>query len=97
MREILNYVVAAEEGFHWIAERPLTVNLLGNLQRILVQGTHAAYSDAGGLRDTQVLIGARGSAIQEARFVPPLRAISCELGWKTGSRGSTIRQPISPR
>ena len=71
MREILNYVVAAEEAYDWIAERPPTVNLLGNLQRILVQGTHAAYSDAGGLRDRQVLIGARGSAIQEARFVPP--------------------------
>jgi len=71
LREILNYVVAAEEGFDWIAERPLTANLLGNLQRILVQGTPAEYSDAGGLRDRQVLIGARGSAIQEARFVPP--------------------------
>jgi Fic family protein len=71
MREILNYVVAAEEGFQWIAERPLTVNLLGNLQRLLVQGTPADFSDAGGLRDRQVLIGARGSAIQDARFVPP--------------------------
>jgi len=56
MREILNYVVAAEEGFDWIVERPLTVSFLGSLQRILVQGTPAHFSDAGGLRDRQVLI-----------------------------------------
>jgi Fic family protein len=71
MREILNYVVAAEEAFGWISERPLTTSLLGSLQGILVQGTAADYSDAGGLRDRQVLIGARGSAVEEARFVPP--------------------------
>lgn len=71
VREILNYVVAAEEGFEWVRERPLTTGLLANLQRLLVQGTPGDYSDAGRVRDRQVLIGARESAITEARFVPP--------------------------
>ncbi len=70
VREILNYVVAAEEAFSWIAERPVTSGLIGNLQGILVQGTPGEYSDAGGVRDRQVFIGPRDAPIPEARFVP---------------------------
>ena len=70
VREILNYVVAAEEAFAWVADRPLTSGFMGNLQRILVEGTPGQQSDAGGLRDRQVLIGARDAPIEEARFVP---------------------------
>lgn len=70
VREILNYVVAAEEAFGWIAQRPLTSGLMGNLQRILVRGTPGEHSDAGGVRDRQVLIGPRDAAIEQARFIP---------------------------
>jgi Fic family protein len=70
VREILNYVVAAEEAFAWIAERPMTSGFMGNLQRILVQGTRGELSDAGGLRDRQVFLGPRDAPIEEARFVP---------------------------
>lgn len=70
MREILNYVVAAEEAFSWIDERPLTTGLIENLQRILVQGTPGEYSDAGRIRDRQVFIGPKDAPIDEARFVP---------------------------
>lgn len=71
VREILNYVAAAEEGFDWIAERPLTSSVLGSLQHVLVRGTPGELSDAGGVRDRQVLIGARGSRVEDTRFVPP--------------------------
>lgn len=70
LREILNYVVAAEEGFAWVQERPLTGGMVENLQRTLVQGTPGEYSDAGRLRDRQVFIGPRDASIEEARFVP---------------------------
>ena len=68
--EILNYVAAAEQAFEWIEDRPLTSGLMGELQRTLVQGTAGKHSDAGGLRDRQVFIGAEGLPIDEARFVP---------------------------
>jgi Fic family protein len=71
VRENLNYVVAAEDGFHWVADRPITRGLLGNLQRVLVHGTPAEHSDAGGIRDRQVVIGAPSSRVVDARFVPP--------------------------
>lgn len=90
VRENLNYVVAAEDGFHWVAERPLTRGLLGNLQRVLVHGTPGEHSDAGGVRDRQVVIGAPGSRVVDARFVPPPPGDQLEagvdqwLGWAAG-------------
>jgi Fic family protein len=71
IRENLNYVVAAEEGFRWVADRPVTRGLLGEIQRLLVHGTPGEHSDSGGLRDRQVVIGARDSRVVDARFVPP--------------------------
>jgi Fic family protein len=68
--EILNYVAAAEQAFEWIEDRPLTTGLMGDLQRTLVRGTAGEHSDAGGLRDRQVFIGAEGLPIDKARFVP---------------------------
>jgi cell filamentation protein, protein adenylyltransferase len=70
LREILNYVVAAEEAFSWIRERPLTSGMVENLQGILVQGTAEPHSDAGRLRDRHVFIGPKDAPIDEARFVP---------------------------
>jgi Fic family protein len=70
LREILNYVVAAEEAFSWIEERPLTSGMVEGLQRILVQGTPGQYSDAGRIRDRHVFIGPKDAPIEEARFVP---------------------------
>lgn len=71
IRESLNYVVAAENGFRWVATQPLTRTLIGELQRVLVHGTSGEHSDAGGLRDRQVVIGAPDSRVVESRFVPP--------------------------
>lgn len=70
VREILNYVVAAEEAFAWVEERPLTSSLIEALQATLVQGTPGEYSDAGRLRDRHVFIGPKHAPIEKARFVP---------------------------
>jgi Fic family protein len=70
LREIVNYVIAAEEAFEWIGERPITAGLIGSLQGVLVEGTSGQYSDAGGIRDRHVFIGPEDAPIEEARFVP---------------------------
>ena len=69
--EVLNYVQAAERAFDWIEQRPLTLGVLGELQRILVRGTPGELSDVGGIRDRQVFVGAQRRPITEARYVPP--------------------------
>lgn len=71
LREILNYVAAAEEAFAWIEDRPLTSGLLASLQGILVRGTSGDHADAGRVRDRQVFIGARNAPVEDARFIPP--------------------------
>jgi Fic family protein len=70
LREILNFERVAERAFAWPEDRPVTLGLLGELQRMLVDGTAGQLSDAGGLRDRIVLIGRRGSSYADARFVP---------------------------
>ena len=87
VREVLNYVVAAEEGFAWVADRPITVGLIERLHGVLVADTPGERYDPGRIRRRQVFIGSRGLPIQESRFVPPppgeqLRAaVGDLLGW----------------
>jgi Fic family protein len=87
VRELLNYVRAAEQAFAWIGERPLTLGFIGQLQKILVEGTVGELSDAGGIRDRQVVVGARGVPVTEARYVPPpngdglTAGVEAWLGW----------------
>lgn len=77
MREILNYVGMANYAFQWIGEsRPLSVNLLCDLQSKLVRGTPAEGRSSGQIRDIQVVIGRRPDAdpealpVEAARFIP---------------------------
>lgn len=71
VREILNFERMAELAFSWPEERPMTLGMLGELQRTLVRDTAGELSDAGGIRDRIVVIGAPGRGFDEARFVPP--------------------------
>lgn len=98
LREVLNYVRAAEHAFGWHAERrPLTVGLLADLQGRLVRGTTADNEDAGRLRRIQVMIGGhRGAHIHDARFVPSPPGIELEqqvqdlIEWMTAEDGGVI-------
>jgi Fic family protein len=71
LREVLNFERMAELAFSWSEDRPLTLSMLGQLQRELVRGSAGELSDAGGLRDRIVVIGPRRGGFDEARFVPP--------------------------
>lgn len=71
VREVQNYVAAAERGLYLIQQRPISLNLIAELQRIIVRRTRGDGYDAGRLRDRQVYIGENRSGIEQARFVPP--------------------------
>jgi len=71
LREVMNYVVAAERAFHLIKTKPICLNVLCELQAILVKGTRGEMFDSGQLRKHQVFIGERELGIEESRFVPP--------------------------
>lgn len=71
LREVLNYVRVAEVALDWIAERPISVGMLCDLQGQLVRGTPGETEQAGRVRDVQVVVGPRGSRVEDARYVPP--------------------------
>lgn len=71
LREILNYVAAAEYAYQWVGERGrITRGLICELHALLMRGSEADAERAGKVRDIQVVIGS-GGRIAEARFVPP--------------------------
>lgn len=71
LREVLNYVRVAELALDWIPERPISVGMLCDLQRLLVKGTSGETEQAGRIRDLQVVVGPPGSRVEDARYVPP--------------------------
>ena len=102
LREVLNYVHAAEVAFDSLAEgRPITVGLIEQLHADLVAGTAADTADAGKTRSIQVAIGTQGGGVAQARFIPmppgaTLRAAFGDLvGWVRASADNpTLRDPL---
>jgi len=70
LREVMNYVVAAERALTLIQTKPICLNVLCELQAILVKGTRGDLYDSGQLRQRQVFIGERELGIEQSRFVP---------------------------
>jgi Fic family protein len=85
LREVLNYVAMADRAFAWVeGGRPLTVGLLGELQKVLVDRTRNESMSSGHIRDVQVVIGRRPDAsstdlpVAAARFIPPPPGLDLE-------------------
>lgn len=71
VREIMNYVRAAERGLELVQVKPICVTAICELQEILVRGTRGGAASPGRLRQEQVYIGERHLGIEQSRFVPP--------------------------
>lgn len=78
--EVVNYVRAAEMAYDWIQERPITIGMLRELQKVLVRGTRGDTSDAGNVRSIQVFIGLNTGRVEDSRFVPPPPGDQLEVG-----------------
>ncbi|HEX9889456.1 MAG TPA: Fic/DOC family N-terminal domain-containing protein [Nitriliruptorales bacterium] len=71
VREVLNYVLAAEHGLARLEVRPIGTNLVNELHDLLVRGTRGDSAERGSVRRHQNWIGSRGSRVIDAHFVPP--------------------------
>lgn len=71
VREVLNYVRAAELALELIRTKPICLNVIAPLQATLVEGTRGDGWDKGRLRESNVYIGERSKGIEASRFVPP--------------------------
>ena len=69
-QEVLNYVTALKIGIEWIKNKPLNLNLLKEMNKILLSGVRGDESKPGEFRDVQNFIG-RTNDPADAVFIPP--------------------------
>lgn len=87
LREVLNYVRAAEHAYAVLNQRGISMDLLGEVHRLLVAGTSADGPMAGRVREHQVVIGSPGGRVEQARYIPPPpgtdleQALRAWVGW----------------
>lgn len=71
VREVMNYVRAANQALELIQKLPICLKVIARLQETLVHRTRGQQYDSGRLREQQVYIGQQGTGVAAARFVPP--------------------------
>jgi Fic family protein len=69
--EVHQYIQAMEYALSRLHELPMSLRLIQETHGILMQGARGGYAALGQFRTVQNWIGAPGSPIDEARFVPP--------------------------
>lgn len=69
--EVINYRIALREGREQMQSKPLTLNLIRKMHETLMHDVRGNSADPGNFRRIQNFIGAPGSTIDNARFVPP--------------------------
>ncbi|MEN6301178.1 MAG: Fic family protein [Armatimonadia bacterium] len=70
-REVANYLKAMNRGMELLKEIPISLRLVRELHRTLLDNTRGDGPQAGLFRSQQVHIGRRGRPISEASYVPP--------------------------
>jgi Fic family protein len=79
--EVLAYVRALEHGLRRMVDLPLSVRLMNEMHGILLESVRGADRRPGELRTRQVHVGAPGSSIRDALFVPPPAELVRDLLW----------------
>ena len=71
VQEVINYVMALELGIDMLENLPISYRLVNQVHNRLMSGVRGREKHPGEFRQEQVWIGAPGSSIRNARFVPP--------------------------
>ena len=69
--EVINYVAAMNLGLSRLTDLPVSVRLIREIHKRLMQGVRGSRLTPGELRQSQNWIGPPGSMLQDATFVPP--------------------------
>lgn len=69
--EVLNYIAALNEGLKRLETLPVSTRLIREIHARLMRGVRGAEKQPGEVRRTQNWIGAHGTNLAEAIFVPP--------------------------
>lgn len=71
VKEVVNYIKALNYGIAKLNELPMSLRLIKEIHKVLVEGTRGSNKTPGEFRKTQNWIGSRGASLNEATFVPP--------------------------
>ena len=71
VHEVANYVAAIDHGLARLSDLPLSMRLMNEIHAELLRDVRGRETTPGELRVRQVWIGAPGTPIEEARYVPP--------------------------
>jgi Fic family protein len=71
IKEVINYIKALNYGMERLKELPMSLSLIKEIHKILLEGTRGANRNPGEFRRSQNWIGAPGFPISEAIFIPP--------------------------
>jgi Fic family protein len=71
VREVHNYVRALEYGLERLSQLPVSLRLIGELHKVLMQDVRGDWFHSGEFRRGQNFIGSPGASIQQASYVPP--------------------------
>lgn len=71
LREVANYVVALEHGIRRLETLPLSLRLIRELHARLMEGVRGNQATPGEFRRSQNWIGAPGSTLANATYIPP--------------------------
>ena len=96
VREVVNYVQAMELGVERLQTLPISLRLVNQIHQRLLTGVRGEDKHPGELRKRQVWIGAPGSSIKDARFVPPPPELIRELflDWETFANETSEIPPL---
>ena len=70
-QEVLNYVRAMEHGLRLLQKLPVSLRLVREVHKVLLDGVRGGQDRPGQFRTEQNYIGSQHAPIAEARFVPP--------------------------
>ena len=71
VKEVINYIKALNYGINRLEHFPMSLRLIKEIHKILLEGTRGAERTPGEFRRSQNWIGPAGALLSEAIFVPP--------------------------
>src|SRR3990172_3535907 len=71
IKEVINYVRALNHGIERLKELPMSLRLIKEIHKTLLEETRGAHRNPGEFRKSQNWIGPPGFPLSEAIFIPP--------------------------
>lgn len=71
IKEVVNYIKALNYGIDRLNDNPMSLTLLKEIHKVLLEGTRGDDKNSGEFKTCQNYIGMPGASINEAIFVPP--------------------------